>query len=83
MVKNRDFTGNLIALNVGMDDLNFQVGRPEESALNDALSQGRPVYIWQNAHIMTIDAVRLNETVGAFEYRFINIDNNGVITGLF
>ena len=67
----------MIALNVSTDDLHFQVGRPEESVLNEALSQGRPIYIWQNAHIMTIDAVRLNETVNAFEYRFINVDNDG------
>ena len=65
------------ALNVSQADLNFQMGRPDESYLIDALSQGRPIYFRQYNHIMVIDAVRLTEDQGAYEFRFINTDNNG------
>lgn len=67
----------MIALNIGEEDLNFIYERPEETVLNEALAQGRPIYIWQNQHIMTIDAVRLDPELGLMEYRFINTDNNG------
>lgn len=66
-----------IALNISKSDLNFQMGRPDESYLIEALSQGRPIYFRQFNHIMVIDAVRLDEEHGAYEFRFINTDNSG------
>ena len=65
------------ALNVGQNDLHYESVRPDENELNDALSQGKPIYIWQRSHIMIIDAMRLNPNIGLTEYRFINTDNNG------
>ncbi len=66
-----------IALNVTNADLNFIDGRPDEATLNAALAAGTPIYIWQDRHVMTIDAARLDPNVGKVEYRFINVDNNG------
>ncbi|MBR4784098.1 MAG: hypothetical protein IK012_02455 [Fibrobacter sp.] len=66
-----------IALNVPQEKLHYLPGRPDETYLIDALSQGRPIYIWQYSHIMTIDAVRLDPELGVYEFRFINVDNNG------
>lgn len=65
------------ALNLPVAKLHYSFGRPSESTIVQMLSEGRPVVIGQNQHIMVVDAVKKDASSGEFSFRFLNIDNEG------
>ena len=64
------------ALNLSYADLHYYNERPSEFEILSALQSGRPVIIWQEEHLMVIDAALYNGD-NEVEFRFINVDNNG------
>lgn len=62
--------------NLLSDYIYYAYGKPFETDIKVAIASGFPLYVWQNSHIMLIDAYRTNAN-GKLEIRLLNTDNNG------
>lgn len=65
------------ALNLTLEKIHYNEGRPSENDILLSLNSGKPVVIWQNSHIMVIDAAKINKDTRKIAFRFMNVDNNG------
>lgn len=67
------------ALNIDDNQLNYHVGFPTDSDVINALNNRTPLVVWENSHIMVIDAITYSVKNNEYVYRYVNIDNDGTV----
>lgn len=66
-------------LNISDDQIHYSDGLPTVEVVVNSLKNGTPVVVWENSHIMVVDAIIYSAKKGKYLYRYNNIDNDGTV----